>query len=147
MKKYLAVAVILLFISVSVIPSISGNINESRNVEIVDNVEHSPLQVTFTRPENGIYCFDKKILPFPVPLILCRNVTVEAEVEPMSEVVRIVIFINYRHHETIESPSPDYKFVYSWGGPPFSKVSFGIEAYGHNGTYANDEIIIRRIFR
>lgn len=81
-----------------------------------------------------------------MPLIICRNITVEAEIEPMSEVERIVTFINYRHHETIKNPIPDYKFVYSWGGPPFSKISFVIEAYGKNDTYANDEIIIRRIF-
>lgn len=40
MKKGVSIAVIFFFISVSFIPIISGNINESRTTEIVNDIKH-----------------------------------------------------------------------------------------------------------
>ena len=98
-------------------------------MEIINNIEQSSFQVTITRPENGIYCFDKKILPFSVPLIVFGKITIEAEIEPMSEIERITIYINDLIFVVIEEPSPDYKLSYIWIGLPFSKTTFEISVY------------------
>lgn len=145
-RKGIALVVMLLFIGICVTPSICGNIDKSMNIVTIDKFKQSPFQVSFTRPENGIYCFDRKLLPFPVPLIVCGYITVEAEIEPETEVDRIEIFINEGLQEVIDGPGP-FDLTWEWGGPPFSKIMFRIQAYGLNATNASDEITIWRIFR
>lgn len=148
LRKGLVFALVILFIGVSVLPSISGNINSSRDVAIVKDGEQlsSSITVTFTRPKNGIYCFDKKILPFSVPLIFCGKITIEAEIESGSEVmIRIEFYINDVCQQTITGSGPQYDFTWVWGGPTFSKVNFKIVAYTMDAQ-ASDEITIYRLF-
>ena len=143
-RKGLIVVIILLFIGVNVVPGISENIDESKNIETVDNIEHLPLQVTFIRPENGIYFYDHKILPFPVPLVVCGKITIEAEIEPISELDRVEYYINDGLHQTISAPP--WFLIWSWGGIPFSKITFRLIAYDFYGNHASDEITIWTLF-
>lgn len=138
--------VIVLFISIGVLPSISGNTNESRNVEIANDVER-PLQltVTITYPGNGIYCNNQKILPFCVPLVLFGNISMAIEIKPLSEVVMVELYINGELLGTItEQP-----FEFSNGTiplKPFSRITVKVIVYGTDGIQDSDEITIWRIF-
>lgn len=145
--KGIVVALIVLFVGISVMPSISGNINESGDTEITNDVTYLPYQVTFTSPENGIYRNDQKILPFFVPLAFCGIITVEVEAEPVEEIDRVEIYINDGLHEIITGAGPTYESSYVWEGEPFSKINFKAIAYGCDNTQASDEITIWRIFR
>jgi hypothetical protein len=147
-RKSLVCVILVLFVSTSVIPCISGNSNQSKNVAIVKDTELSPLSVTvtFTHPGNGIYYFDKKILPFSVPLILRGKITVKAEIESGSEVIdRIEFYINDVLYNTITGIGPHYDFTWAWEGSIFSKVNFKIIACATDNTQASDEITIYRI--
>ncbi len=146
-KNSLVCGIIVLFVGITILPSISGNISEPRDTEITNDVSYSSYQVTFTRPENGIYCNDHKILPFLMPLVLFGKITVELEAEPVDEIDRVEIYINDGIYETITGPGPTYEFYCVWGGEPFSKTNFKAIAYGCDGTQASDEITIWRIFR
>jgi hypothetical protein len=130
----------------SIIASSTGNIYKSQDVRCIDNFGKLESGVEFTRPENGIYCFDKKIFPFPVPLVLCGNITVVAEIN-ITDFIRAEFYINDGLHEVIMGPGPYYGINFSWGGSKFSKTTFKIVAYLINGTQTSDEITIWRIFR
>lgn len=137
--------VIVLFIGIGVLPSISGNTSESRNVEIVNDVEH-PLQltVTITYPENGIYCNNQKILPFCVPLVLYGDISMEIEINPLSEVYKVELYIDGELLGTItEHP---FEFGNGTFKKPFSRMTVKVIAYGIDGFQDSDEIVIWRIF-
>ena len=136
--------VIVLFIGIGVLPSISGNTSESRNVEIVNDVEH-PLQltVTITYPENGIYCNNQKILPFCVPLVLYGDISLDIEIEPLSGVDKVEFYINGVYlGESTEPPFDEFDIIIN----PFSRVTVKVIAYGIDGSQDSDEITIWRIF-
>jgi len=135
--------VIVLFIGIGVLPSISGNTSESRNVEIVNDVEH-PLQltVTITYPGNGIYCNNQKILPFFVPLVLYGNISMAIEIKPLSEVDKVEFYVNGRFLGTITTPPFEFGIIIK----PFSRVTVKVIAYGIDGSQDSDEITIWRIF-
>jgi len=143
-KKALILAIIVLFLGIIYIPCISGNIDESIDKEIVNDYEKTPLQVTLIRPENGIYFNDQKILPFFKPLVLCGSISIEVEVEPLSEVERIEFLLNGVLQKVIVGPP--WLLTWSLGGWSFSKLTFGIIAYDFYGNQASDEITIWRIF-
>ena len=143
-SKGLVVGIIVLIICMSVVPCISGKIDESIEKEIVNDYEKTPLQVTFISPENGIYFNDQKILPFFKPLVLCGSITIVGEVEPWSEVERIELYINGGLEKII--PSPPWTVIWSWRGRSFSKTTFGMIAYDVYGNQSSDEITTWRIF-
>lgn len=138
--------VMVLFIGIGVLPSISGNTNESRNVEIVNDVER-PLQltVTITHPGNGIYYNNQKILPFCVPLVLLGDISMAIEIKPLSEVIMVELYINGELLGTITEPP----FEFSNGTiplKPFSGITVKVIVHGTDGIQDSDEITIWRIF-
>ena len=141
-KKALVVGIIVLFIGMSYIPSISGNIDEPIDKENVNDYENSP-QVTITKPENGMYFNNQKIFPFFVPLILCGVITIVAKVADGCGSDRVEFSINDVIQETVTGPGPEYEFSLTW--VPFLKINVKVVAYTFNGT-ATDEITIWRIF-
>lgn len=144
-NKTLVIGIIILFIGLSSTPSISRNIYEYRNEEFIKDYGNSPLQVTITKPTNGIYSNDHKIFPFFVPLILCAPISIVVEVIPDdSGMDRIEFFIDGLLQETVTGSGPQYAFCLSWG--PFSKINVKVIAYTLNET-ASDEITIWRIFK
>jgi hypothetical protein len=144
MMKGLAAGIILLFIGLAIAPIISGTNNQIRNNKPTD-YDHSTLQVIFTKPENGIYCNDYKILPFPVPLVLWGPITVEVVISNGSGLNRIEFYFNDVLLATITGPGPSYGWsASSW--QPFSKIKFKVIAYSATES-ASDEITIWRLFR
>ncbi|UCF13041.1 MAG: hypothetical protein JSW06_01980 [Thermoplasmatales archaeon] len=148
-KKGVAVTIILLFIGVSVPPSISGNNNHSRNVENIDFDEHShsDITVTITYPEDGIYCNNQKIFPFFVTLVICGDLGFDVEIEtsPYVEIDYVEFYINDVLMFT--DNSEPFEFGPYCLNIPFSKIKSGIIAYATNGDQGSDEIVIWRIFR
>jgi hypothetical protein len=142
-RKCLAVGIILLFVGLAITPKIIGTSSRIRNQEIVD-YENSTLQVIITRPENGIYFNEEKILPFCVPLILCGNITIWIEVIANgSGLDRVEFYINDLLQATIPGSGPVYSWCLSWR--PFSKLNFKVIAYSFDES-ASDEIVIWRLF-
>jgi len=145
-KKGVVVAVILLFIGVSVLPNISGNINESRNVENIDFDEHSlsEITVTITYPENGIYWNNQKIFPFFVTLVIRGDIGFDVEIETSPYVG--IDYVEFYLNDVLIFRDDSAPFEF---GPcpniPFSKIKIGIIAYA-NGDQGSDEIVIWRLF-
>jgi len=147
-KKGLAVAVILLFIGVSVLPSISGNNNRSRNVENIDFDEHSlsDITVTITYPEDGIYWNNQKIFPFFVTLVIRGGIGFDVEIEtsPYVGIDYVELYLN--DVLIFRDDSEPFEFGPLCPNMPFSKIKIGIIAYATNGDQGSDEIVIWRIF-
>jgi len=146
-KKFLAVAVILLFIGVSVLPSISGNINESRNIENIDFDEHSlsDITVTITYPEDGIYWNNQKIFPFFVTLVIRGDIWLDFEIETSPYVG--IDYVEFYLNDVLQYV--DFTPPFELGqcpNIPFSKIKIGIIAYATNDDQGSDEIVIWRIF-
>ena len=144
-KKFLlTVGITILFLGLSIQPSLASVQPDSNDMSYVD--EHSSIEVTITEPESGIYRNNNKILPFFIPLVLCGAIAIEAEVVPYDEWDRMEIYINGVLQETVFGPGPVYEFApLSWS--PFLKIKFGIAVYTFDGNHASDEITIWRIFR
>ncbi len=147
-KKGVVVSVILLFVSVGVLPSISGNNNRSRNVENIDFDEHSlsNITVTITYPEDGIYWNNQKIFPFFVTLVICGDLGFDVEIEtsPYVEIDYVEIYLN-DGLQYVDTSAP-FEFGPYCLNIPFSKIKIGIIAYATNGDQGSDEIVIWRIF-
>ncbi len=140
-KNGLIVGVILLFIGIAVQPSIATVQSEEK----ID-IEHTPLQVTITKPENGIYINNHKVLPFFMPLILCGAVTIKVEVIPNDGWASMEFYLNGVIQEIILGPGPVYEIsLSSW--TLFSKINLEVIAFTYDGNSASDEITIWRIFR
>ncbi len=113
--------------------------NNLRKQEIIDH-ENSSLQVVITRPENGVYFKEEKILPFCVPLVISGNITIWWEVINGSGFNRLDIYINDVLQYTFEGPGPEYGWcLLPW--KPFSKLTFKVIAYSFDES-ASDEIVI-----
>jgi len=108
-------------------------------------IKNSSFKVTITKPQNGIYCNNQKILPFFIPLILCGAISIVAEIVPNSSGMdRVEFYINDMPQHTVTGPGPAYVWTLTWS--PFSKINVKVIAYTFNET-ASDEITIWRIFR
>jgi len=146
LRKSLAVAVILLFIGVSVLPSISGNINESRNIENIDFNEHSlsNITVTITYPEDGIYWNNQKIFPFFVTLVIRGDIWLDFEIETSPYVG--IDYVEFYLNDVLIFMDDSEPFEFGQcPNIPFLKIKIGIIAYA-NGDQGSDEIVIWRIF-
>ena len=139
-KNGLIVGVIFLFVGVAVQPSVAT----VQPKEEIDN-EHPLIQVSFMKPEDGIYCNNHKILPFFIPLVLCGKISIDYKVINGNGMERIEFYINNVLQESIPGSGPHYGWFLSWSS--FSKITFGIKAYDDYGNHASDEITIWRIFR
>ncbi len=142
--KILVIGFILLFINTRCFPAVSENIEKSRNQENANDYDNSLLEVNFTRPENGIYFYDHKILPFFVPLVLCGPITIAVTVSNYYG-MDIEIYINGVLQDIIIGPGPTYTWGFSYSWARFSKISLNLTAYTFNETIS-DEITIWRIF-
>jgi len=147
-KKSSVVAVILLFIGVSGLPSISGYNTYSRNVENIDFDEHSlsNITVTITYPEDGIYWNNQKILPFFVTLVICGDLGFDVEIETSPYVG--IDYVEFYLNDVLifMDDSEPFEFGPYCPNMPFSKIKIGIIAYTTNGDQGSDEIVIWRIF-
>jgi len=145
-RKGISLSIIIFIVGIMVFPNISGKISESTDSESYSNKGGLPIQVTFTRPENGIYFFDKKIVSYHKPLVLCGQITIGAEVEPENECDRIEFYVNDFLYQEIVYEGPDFDLNWIWGGLPFSKIKCEIIAYASDGNQSTDELTIWRIF-
>ena len=146
-KKGVVVAVILLFIGVSVLPSISGNNNRSRNVENIDFDEHSlsNITVTITYPEDGIYWNNQKIFPFFVTLVIRGDIWLDFEIETSPYVG--IDYVEFYLNDVLLFVDTSEPFEFGQcPNIPFSKIKIGIIAYATNGDQGSDEIVIWRLF-
>jgi len=138
-RKCLAVGIILLFLGTCIIPGIAQNTQKPQHV-----ATGSAFQILITRPENGIYINDHKILPFCVPLVLWGEITVELVALNGSGLVRIEFYINGLLQETITGPD-------SWRMDcgPFSKLTMKAIGYSKDEfgfiESDSDEIVIWRL--
>jgi hypothetical protein len=138
-RKWLAVGIILLFVGTYIIPTIAQDTQKSQQT-VVD----SGFQIIIIKPENGIYINDYKILPFCVPLVLWRDITVELVALNGSGLVWIEFFINGLLKETITGSD-------SWrmSCGPFSKLNIKTMGYSKdefgNIESDSDEIVIWRL--
>ena len=102
----------------------------------------TPVQMKISKPENGVYFGDKKILPFPSPLCLGK-ITIESSVQSMTfPIERVEFYVDDVLQETITAEP----YSWTWSHPAFFKHIVKIIAYDTAGHTATREISIRKFF-
>jgi len=90
-------------------------------------------QMKIIKPENAVYLFDKKILPFFVPLSIGK-ITIEATASnPVSGVERLEFYLDNELKATLTNEP----YLWSWNEPSFFRHTIKVLAYdtfGHNTT-------------
>ena len=98
--------------------------------------------VTITKPINGIYFKDRKILPFTKIFIIGKiTILVEANQEPFG-IDRVEFFID----DTFKATDTTSPYSWIWETPAFFTHTIKIIAYDMAGNSASNEISIKKFF-
>ncbi|HEC76133.1 MAG TPA: hypothetical protein ENI33_02595 [Thermoplasmatales archaeon] len=98
-----------------------------------EKVDANPPEVSIQQPENGIYIFGNKIIPFPVPLII-GSINVKATVSDESGIERVEFYLE--NHLKASMEKEPYEWEYN--GIGFHKIK--VVAIDSNGNIGGAEI-------
>lgn len=98
-----------------------------------EKVDANPPQISIQQPENGIYIFGNKILPFPIPLII-GNVNIKAVAFDESGIEKVEFYLDNSLKASIENEPYEWKH-HAVG---FHKIK--AVAIDSNGNRGGDEI-------
>ena len=115
--------------------------NLSSDTAQVTVIAGKPL-VTITKPVNGIYLRDTRVLRFSKPVILGRiTIDVEALQQPFG-IDRVEFFID----DTLRATDTTAPFTWTWDTPAFFTHTIKVTAYDTSGNSASDEITVKKFF-
>lgn len=98
--------------------------------------------VTITKPVNGIYLMDTRILRFSKPVIIGRiTIEVDALQEPFG-IDRVEFFID----DGLKATDTTAPYTWTWDTPAFFKHTIKVIAYDTSGSSASDEITVKKFF-
>ena len=98
--------------------------------------------ITITKPVNGIYLMDMRILPFSKPVIIGRiTIQVEATQEPFG-IDRVEFYID----DTLKATDTELPYEWSWSSPAFFKHTIRVIAYDTSGNSAGKSIDVSKFF-
>jgi hypothetical protein len=115
--------------------------NHSSDTAQVTVIAGKP-SVTITRPVNGIYLMDARILPYSKPVIIGKiTIQVEATQEPFG-IDRVEFYID----DTLKETDTEPPYEWTWSTPAFFTHTIKVIAYDTSGNSASDEITVKKFF-
>ena len=115
--------------------------NYSSDTAKVTIIARWPL-VTITKPVNGIYLMDKRILPFSKPVIIGKiTIQVEATQEPFG-IERVEFYID----DTLKATDNEPPYEWTWSTPAFFKHTIKAIAYDTSGKSSEKSIDVSKFF-
>ena len=98
--------------------------------------------VTITKPTNGIYLMDTRILRFSKPVIIGRiTIQVEATQEPFG-IDRVEFYVD----DTVKATDTDAPYEWTWSTPAFFKHTIKAIAYDTSGKSTGKSIDVSKFF-
>jgi outer membrane protein assembly factor BamB len=98
--------------------------------------------VTITKPVNGIYLKDTKILPFSKPFIIGKiTIHVEATQEPFG-IDRVEFYID----DKLKATDTEAPYQWTWNTPAFFKHTIKVIAYDTSGKSTTKSIDVSKFF-
>ena len=115
--------------------------NYSSDTAIV-NVNPDWPSVTITKPVNGIYFRDTKILSFPRPVILGQiTIEVNATQEPFG-----IDRVEFSIDGTLKATDTTAPYTWTWDTPAFFKHTITVVAYDKSGHSTDKSITVKKFF-
>jgi hypothetical protein len=98
--------------------------------------------LTITKPVNGIYFKDNKILPFPRPLIIgAITIQVSASQEPFG-IDRVEFYID----NTLKATTTETPYQYTWTTLAFFRHTIKVTAYDTSGKSTSKSLSVSKFF-
>ena len=115
--------------------------NSSSDTAIV-TISYAPPSVTITKPLNGLYLMDTRILPIRKCIIIGR-ITIEADAheEPLG-IARVEFSIDGK----LKATDTEAPYSWTWDSPAFFKHTITVTAYDTSGKSAQASITVRKFF-
>jgi PKD repeat protein len=115
--------------------------NYSSDTAIV-NVNPDWPSVTITKPVNGIYFRDTKILSFPRPVILGQiTIKVNATQEPFG-----IDRVEFSIDGTLKATDTTAPYTWTWDTPAFFKHTITVVAYDKSSHSTDEVITVKKFF-
>jgi len=116
-----------------------GNYSSDTSYVIVNS---APPSVTITKPVNGIYLKDTRILPFSKPFIIGK-ITIQVEATPKPfEIERVEFYID----DTLKATDTEVPYQWTWDTSAFFKHTIKVIAYDTTGKSDSDELTVKKFF-
>jgi len=104
-------------------------------------IDTTPPTVEIKKPDNGVYLFGSKILPFFVPVVI-GNINIEVNAFDSDTGIKCVeIYID----DTLKANITSEPFVWRWTERTFGRHTLKVVAFDNAGNKATDEIIVWKI--
>lgn len=116
--------------------------NQSSDTTLV-SVTYELPSVSITKPKNGIYLFNMRILPLPKRCIVFGPIVIKVRASQIPlGIDRVEFYIDDRLMAT-DSKAP---YTWTWITPSFSKQTIMVKAYDPKGHWASSEIEVIKLF-
>ena len=103
---------------------------------------YTPISLTITKPDTGIYIADRKILPFPVPVVIGK-ITIEVNASQVEYGIdRIELFIDDSFKENLT----DEPYSWLWSDRAFFRHTITAVAYDDSGQHASKNLTVWKFF-
>jgi outer membrane protein assembly factor BamB len=126
--------------------TVTFSVNDSEGNQSNDTsyviVSAAAPSIAITKPENGIYLRDKKVLPFSRPFIIgAITIQVEASQEPFG-IDRVEFYID----DTLKATDTETPYQYTWNTPAFFKHTIKVTAYDTSGKSTSKSLSVSKFF-
>ncbi|HVQ00478.1 MAG TPA: Ig-like domain-containing protein [Candidatus Thermoplasmatota archaeon] len=101
-----------------------------------------PMKMKITRPDNGVYLVDKKVLPFPAPLVFGR-ITINASIQSQNYgIQKVEFYVDDALQQTVTAAP----YEWTWTHWSFFKHVVKVVAYDTGGHKTARQVTFWRFF-
>jgi hypothetical protein len=103
---------------------------------------HAPIQMKVTKPENGLYLNDKKILSFPISLAIGK-ISIEATAACAdSPIEKVEFYVD----NTLQGTDTTAPYSWVWKTPALFRHSIKVVAYDTTGRTTSRDVTLWKFF-
>ncbi len=126
--------------------TVTFSVNDSEGNQSNDTsyviVSAAAPSIAITKPENGIYLRDKKVLPFSRPFIIgAITIQASASQEPFG-IYRVEFYID----DTLKATDTETPYQYTWTTLAFFKHTIKVTAYDTSGKSTSKSLSVSKFF-
>jgi hypothetical protein len=108
---------------------------------ILEGKEGNVPRVTITKPDTAFYIFNQKITDCSAPLIIG---VIDVEVNASDEENGIA-YVQFLVNNELQGNITTAPYTWRWTQRTFGKQTLTVRAYNATGSFASDEIIVRKV--
>jgi len=121
---------------------VTDNESNSSSDTATVTISYAPPTVTITKPMNGLYIMDTRILPIRKCIIIGR-ITIEADAyqDPLG-IARVEFSIDGK----LKATDTEAPYSWTWNSPAFFKHTITVAAYDTSGKSVQVSIVVSKFF-